>query len=183
MKANEYQVGGDHYSQAGRYQHWDFIEDHGIGYLEGYATKYLVRWDKKGMPVQDLEKAHHIIEKLIELAQAGTRHNRAKKTPTTSNIGLFCSANKVKDENTHKAIELLFTWKHTPDLEEALYHVKYVLEAQPARRVKREYDKGGKRTEQEKPFGYEYESEDEKIRSSPREDGLEPGGNPKTSER
>jgi hypothetical protein len=181
-KANEYQVGGDHYSQAGRYQHWDFIEDHGIGYLEGYATKYLVRWDKKGMPIQDLEKAQHITAKLIELS-VGARRNRAHSIPTTESVGLFCSANRVKDEHIAKAIELLFIWINVKDLEEALSHVTYVLEAQPARRIRREYDAGGKksRTEQDRPFGYEYENKDEEIRPAAGEKGTGSGKDPGTS--
>jgi hypothetical protein len=170
-KANDYQVGGDHYSQAGRYQHWDFIEDHGIGYLEGYATKYLVRWDKKGMPVQDLEKSQHIVAKLIELTEAGRRKNRASMVPTVESIGLFCSANKVKDEHTAKAIELLFRWRTLADIEEALHHVRYVLEEQPSQRVKRDYDKGGRKpaTEQEHPFGYDAK-EEENVRGEFAED-------------
>jgi len=63
-RVNANQVGGDHYRSD--YQHWDLIERHGIGYLEGCATKYVTRWRKKN-GVQDLEKALHYVEKLIEL--------------------------------------------------------------------------------------------------------------------
>ena len=180
-KANDYQVGGDHYSRAGRYQHWDFIEDHGIGYLEGYATKYLVRWDKKGMPIQDLEKAQHITAKLIELAEDGTRHNRATKLLTRSDVELFCSANKVKGDDTALAIERLFRWKSPKDLHEALKHVQYVLEAQPARRLAREYDSGGKKSRHstegmEHPFGYDAAQEGAtQVRPEAGTDGTRPG--------
>jgi hypothetical protein len=162
MSANERQVGGSHYSQAGRYQHWDFIEDHGLGYLEGYASKYLIRWDKKGTPVQDLEKSAHTIEKLIELAQAGKRMNRAHNVPTVESIGLFCAANKVSDDVTHDAILNLYRWENSGDLEVALYQVKFLLEHQPSEIMKREYNKGGRidKTEQQRPFGYEPEIEE-----------------------
>ena len=57
------QVGGDHY-QA-QYQHWDWVIDMKMGYLEGNATKYVSRWWKKN-GVQDLEKARTYVEKLIQ---------------------------------------------------------------------------------------------------------------------
>jgi hypothetical protein len=56
------QVGGSHY--AGKYQHWDYCKDAGTGYLEGHATKYLVRWRKKG-GIQDLEKSLSFVDKLM----------------------------------------------------------------------------------------------------------------------
>lgn len=71
--ANTMQVGGDHYKTA--YEHWDLIEDHGIGYLEGYATKYISRWRKKG-GLPDLEKALHCLSKLIEKVQHSGRKPR-----------------------------------------------------------------------------------------------------------
>lgn len=68
MSANERQVGGLHYRST--LQHWDLVEEHGLGYLEGCASKYVTRWRRKG-GLQDLEKADHYVEKLIELARAG----------------------------------------------------------------------------------------------------------------
>lgn len=66
--ANERQVGGDHYNKR-PIQHWDFVVSQGYGYLEGQVTKYVFRWrDKNG--VQDLEKAAHFLDKLIETATA-----------------------------------------------------------------------------------------------------------------
>ena len=66
--ANETQVGGSHY-KALAIQPWDYIAGNGIGYLEGCAIKYLSRWRDKG-GVDDLRKAQHYIEKLIELEAA-----------------------------------------------------------------------------------------------------------------
>lgn len=69
---NSRQVGGDHYARGGKLQHWDLIENYGIGYLEGYATKYILRWrDKNG--VEDLRKADHCVEKLASLSFRGPR--------------------------------------------------------------------------------------------------------------
>lgn len=65
MSANEYMVGGNHYKSLS-YETWDVINDWGLGYFDGNAVKYLSRWKKKG-GVEDLRKAKHYIEKLIEL--------------------------------------------------------------------------------------------------------------------
>jgi len=81
MKANEKQVGGNHYQN--QYQHWDWVGDNKLSYLEGCATKYIVRWRDKG-GVQDLEKAVHYIEKLIE-PNANTLWSSAVASITTVN--------------------------------------------------------------------------------------------------
>lgn len=63
--ANDVQVGGDHYKMHG-IQPWDFIASNGLGYFEGNIIKYVARWRHKG-GVQDLEKARHYLDKLIEM--------------------------------------------------------------------------------------------------------------------
>ena len=68
MAANDVQHGGDHYKTKA-IQPWDFITSNNIGFLEGNAIKYLCRWREKG-GVQDLEKARHYIDKLIEVERA-----------------------------------------------------------------------------------------------------------------
>lgn len=69
MKANDRQVGGDHYRTASS-QHWDRVAELGLDYFQGQITKYVERWKKKN-GVQDLEKARHFLDKYIELANAG----------------------------------------------------------------------------------------------------------------
>lgn len=71
MKANDIQVGGDHYKSSGL-QHWDLMELHNMGYLESAATKYIERnkKDKK----EDLQKAIHYITKLKELSDLFRRN-------------------------------------------------------------------------------------------------------------
>lgn len=64
-KANDIQVAGDHYRKL-PIQTWDFIAANNIGFFEGNAIKYLTRWQSKG-GVEDLRKAKHYIEKLIEI--------------------------------------------------------------------------------------------------------------------
>lgn len=65
MAANDTQHGGSHYKDL-KYETWDVIHAWGLGYFDGNAVKYLSRWRKKG-GVQDLMKAKHYIEKLIEI--------------------------------------------------------------------------------------------------------------------
>lgn len=62
-KANEKQIGGDHYQVA--IQPWDYIIANNLGYLEGTAIKYITRWKKKG-GIADIDKAIHFLEKLKE---------------------------------------------------------------------------------------------------------------------
>lgn len=56
------QVGGTHY--AGAYQHWDFVLDNNINYLDGCASKYVLRWREKG-GLQDLHKAISYLRKQL----------------------------------------------------------------------------------------------------------------------
>lgn len=67
--ANARQVAGKHYKIPGE-QHWDRIwRLYGRGYFVGCATKYLERYHLKN-GVEDLEKARHYVDKLIELETA-----------------------------------------------------------------------------------------------------------------
>ncbi len=65
MKANDIQHGGGHYKGLD-IQPWDAIAAWGLDYFEGNALKYIVRWKYKG-GIEDLKKAQHYIEKIIEL--------------------------------------------------------------------------------------------------------------------
>lgn len=70
VDANAVQVGGGHY-KGKAIQPWDYIVANELGYLEGNVVKYVSRWkDKNG--VEDLKKAMHYLQKLIEVAQ-GTK--------------------------------------------------------------------------------------------------------------
>ncbi len=63
--ANDIQVGGAHYRTA--YQHWDYATDTAMHPVEYALTKYATRYPSKNGR-QDLEKAVHCAEKLVELA-------------------------------------------------------------------------------------------------------------------
>lgn len=69
MPANDRQEGGDHYQTT--IQPWDAIVAWGLGFLDGNAVKYLARWRKKG-GVEDLKKARHYLDKLIEVEEGRT---------------------------------------------------------------------------------------------------------------
>ena len=62
---NAKQIGGSHYKDRG-IQPWDYIVSNGMTYLQGNAIKYLSRYKSKG-GVEDLEKAKHYIDKIIEV--------------------------------------------------------------------------------------------------------------------
>ncbi len=65
MSALEKQVAGNHYRDM-KIQPIEFIHANGIPHLEACAIKYLCRWKSKN-GVQDLEKAKHYIDLLIQL--------------------------------------------------------------------------------------------------------------------
>ena len=65
MTALDNQVGGSHYKNL-KIQPIEYIYANGIPYLEGNCIKYLTRWRSKG-GLEDLKKAKHYIELLIEL--------------------------------------------------------------------------------------------------------------------
>jgi hypothetical protein len=66
--ADAIQHGGKHYKQFGEIQPWNVIAAWGLGYFDGTVLKYIARWRHKG-GVEDLKKARHFIDKLIELEE------------------------------------------------------------------------------------------------------------------
>jgi hypothetical protein len=65
---NDVQYGGNHYKSKA-IQPWDYVAANNLGYFEGSIIKYVSRWkDKNG--VEDLQKARHFLDKLIEVASA-----------------------------------------------------------------------------------------------------------------
>jgi hypothetical protein len=67
MSANDRQVGGRHYKLT-TIEPWDYIAANNLGYFEGNVIKYVTRWRDRGS-VDDLKKAQHYIEKLIEVTE------------------------------------------------------------------------------------------------------------------
>lgn len=67
--ANRHQVGGGHYKDR-PIQPWDYVAANGLGFFEGNIIKYVTRWREKH-GVEDLRKARHYLDKLIELETQG----------------------------------------------------------------------------------------------------------------
>ena len=138
------QVGGDHY--RGDYQHWDWCVDHRLGYLEGYATKYLPRWRLKG-GVEDLRKCRSVVEKMME---------GGPDTWMTSDAGysgVLRDAARVpglRDGSPElMAASLIASATAVIDLEKALLFIDDLIEENtPVRKPQR-------RTEHPAPHGYE----------------------------
>ncbi|HET8689358.1 MAG TPA: DUF3310 domain-containing protein [Methanosarcina sp.] len=63
IEVQNYQVGGNHYAKH-KIQPWNVIDEYGLNFYEGNALKYLLR--RKGNRLEDLQKAKHYIEKLID---------------------------------------------------------------------------------------------------------------------
>ena len=83
MKANEEQIGGRHYMDK-PFQPWDFIVGNKMGYLEGNIIKYVSRYKEKN-GVEDLIKASHYLDKLIEV----TRNEQKRVSETTISASDF----------------------------------------------------------------------------------------------
>lgn len=67
-RANDRQVGGDHYRKLGEFQVWDAWRAWDLDPFQAVILKYVVRYRDKG-GVEDLRKATHYLEKLIELEE------------------------------------------------------------------------------------------------------------------
>ncbi len=66
-RANDVQVGGEHYVKYKGIQPWDVFIPWNLNAFQAMILKYVVRYrDKNG--VEDLKKAAHYLEKLIEVA-------------------------------------------------------------------------------------------------------------------
>lgn len=68
-RANDTQVGGTHYVRHGEFQPWDAWWLWRLNAFQGAVVKYVVRYREKG-GVEDLRKAVHYLEKLIECEEA-----------------------------------------------------------------------------------------------------------------
>lgn len=102
------QVGGSHYKS--KYQHWHWVEDVGMGYLESQATKYLVRWRKKN-GVEDLQKAHSYVLQLLVIHQEHGRVNKVRGPvdQTAKFTRRFLHENAVPNVESGLC-DLLLTW-------------------------------------------------------------------------
>jgi hypothetical protein len=88
MMADDYQIGGDHYTQL-RVQPWEAMQawmsdEEFIGFLRGNAIKYLARAGKKapnevGSRLEDVQKAQHYLTKLVDVLSGTQSETFLKK--------------------------------------------------------------------------------------------------------
>lgn len=113
--ANSIAVGGTHYKGV-EIEHWDYtLLALSNRYLEGNVTKYVARHRKKHGR-QDLEKAKHYLQKLIESYPVLVD----PMGPCTDTIQLFIA--RFADQNGLSPLELgimllMAQWKNKGDLE------------------------------------------------------------------
>lgn len=120
---NDRQVGGSHYQS--RYQHWDFVvRVLKNRYLEGAVTKYATRWRKKNGK-QDLEKAAHYLQKLIDEHLNQRVQPLGKFSVMLDEAKAFSACNHCGPYET-AIISILATWETIQDLrtaEQALHEL------------------------------------------------------------
>lgn len=104
------QIGGEHYAAA--YQHWDYVAETGLGYLEGNATKYLARFRKKH-GVEDLKKALSYVLKVLEVQTVPARE-RLGYSP--AKLARFLTAAKLQDTAEAALIVAIDSWRTDEDL-------------------------------------------------------------------
>lgn len=80
MTALSTQEGGNHYKNLA-IQPVEYIHANGIGYFEGCVIKYVTRWRAKN-GLEDLKKARHFIDLLLELERKNA-NLRAQKGADT----------------------------------------------------------------------------------------------------
>jgi len=110
-KANDNQVGGNHYQST--FQHWDLVVVCGLGYFEGQVTKYVSRWKSKG-GVQDLRKAAHFAHKMMEVIGEcpSVKISVAERKQKAED---FCKVNKISGFEA-MIIKIFCAWNSKYDI-------------------------------------------------------------------
>ena len=124
------QVDGDHYSASiPDFQHWDWVECLSVPYLEGCATKYLVRWRRKD-GVSGLRKAHSYVSKILQLHEAGLRYARVTRDERALHFtGRLIQAYGLTEEEA-ELMHLVTFWLGSQDLQQALSALARLIDEQ-----------------------------------------------------
>ena len=77
--ANESQIGGIHYKRHA-IQPWDYIAANELDYFQGNIVKYVTRHKYKD-GIEDLKKAMHYLQKLIELEKERLENKPQSQNP------------------------------------------------------------------------------------------------------
>jgi hypothetical protein len=103
-KANDRQIGGTHY--AAPIQHWDFVAANGLDYFQGQVTKYVVRFRHKN-GLDDLKKARHFLDKLIELEEQAEAERQGRKAGVVPFAGPHPDGAVARAARIHATEDLL----------------------------------------------------------------------------
>lgn len=128
MSANSRQVGGTHYKTGG-IEHWDLISRHDVGYLEGNATKYVSRSRNKN-GLQDLRKAEHYVDKLIELAREGEISVPPRGYVSDEAIREFAGFQNLTNDEV-SFVRMLCQWQSVMELAVAQQLLKQIISSYP----------------------------------------------------
>jgi hypothetical protein len=126
-RANEHQIGGQHYRDDPVFQHWDLIAmNGGRMYFVGQITKYIVRWREKN-GVQDLRKSEHYLQKLIECHKEGVFLLPEKRDAVL--LDRFVQTHADLHPTEWRILEILLTYTSIEELESArqVYNEMYGL--------------------------------------------------------
>lgn len=121
MKADDYQVGGDHYRST-KIQPWAAMEDWFTpeefkGFLIGCALKRIQRRGRKGDELEDLEKAHHELGKAIEVLREMRAAATSRNAKDDSDV-VFARAyvqRAIADKSVREEYERTGKLKFEPD--------------------------------------------------------------------
>lgn len=119
------QVGGSHYQSA--YQHWDWVIDTKMSYLEGCATKYVSRWrSSKGEGIKDLRKGLSFVDKLLKTC--GQDRELPISTATLLDLTRrFAKANNLDNVEYHICLNIA-GWQHPIVLQTARSSIMKLIE-------------------------------------------------------
>ena len=126
MKANERQVGGDHYKTGGA-ELWDLF---GPEALVFYALRYVSRWRKKN-GVEDLQKARHIVEKMIEVAPQYKNYGRLRMAVSDDLVDAWIRNSGMDFVERTIAGHLIYMLSED-NLREAMAGIDHLIEGAPA---------------------------------------------------
>jgi Protein of unknwon function (DUF3310) len=135
-KANEFSP--THY--AGDYQHWDLVAKIPMNYFEGCTTKYVARWRRKN-GLEDLKKALHYLDKLVEVTNYNEQRKLSKKEIKTEVTNFALMNNLGYSEEDY--ILMICTYNNLYDLITAHFILEEIIEEASLPKVKEEPNRPG----------------------------------------
>lgn len=131
-RANDVQVGGDHYKKAS-FQPWDW-DRYGVGSLECNIIKYVTRYREKN-GLEDLNKAHHYVMKLIEEYTYHDRSNRCRYEQNSTHLNELKLEYVMQwglDMSQIVVINYMLTWISVSQLRPAAEQITRMIDAYSA---------------------------------------------------